>query len=261
MVNANKSKQVSEQQQQAQSTANSEGFNLGMQNAFNQGQSTQGGSSFGQSSQDVWGGNTGALGDLFGAAQGLIGASGGAGAGAQGVANDARNAWMQQLTPGGNPYFSQSMQGAIDAASRGFTQNVLPEMDARGVAAGQYGGARDQLARGQAAGQFGTELQNMAAQMGVQQYTADQNRALGALGMGGQVQGMQLSPLQLAGSLIGGPTVLGQSSQGASNFGQSSTAGGSSGINYGQNQSAAQSSSSGYGGSTGRSGGFGILSK
>jgi len=217
----------SNQQQQNQSYAQNESQSYGVTGS--QSGSTQGS----LNTQDVFGAQQPALQQLYGAAQGLLGQSGGAGMGAQGVANDARGAWLQQLQPGGNPYFSQSMQGAIDAATRGFNQNVLPGLADAGVAAGAYGMPRDQLARGQAAGMFGQDLTNMVGQMATQQYQGDQNRALGALGMAGQMQGLQLAPLQLAGQMIGGPTVLGQ----ASSFGQNSSS--SSGF--------AQSSGSGSG--------------
>jgi len=209
----------SNQQQQSQSYAQNESQSYGLTGS--------------QQSQDVFGAQQPALQQLYGAAQGLLGQSSGAGAGAQGVANDARGAWLGQLQPGGNPYFSQSMQGAIDAATRGFNQNVLPGLADAGVAAGAYGMPRDQLARGQAAGMFGQDLANMVGQMATQQYQGDQNRALAALGMAGQMQGLQLAPLQLAGQMIGGPTVLGQ----GSSFGQNASS--SSGF--------AQSSGSGSG--------------
>jgi hypothetical protein len=248
MVNANKSKQVSESQQQ--STANSTGWNYGQNQSFNLGQ--QGASNFGQTSQDVWGAQSPALQSLYGAAQSMLGSGAG-----QGVTDQAQAAWAQQLTPGGNPYFSQSLQGAIDAATRGFNQNVLPGLADQGVRADAMGTPRHQLAVGQAAGQFGQDLTNMVGQMSSQQYTADQNRALGALGMSGQMQGMQFAPLLAAAQAIGGPTVLGQSQTGGQSFGTS--VGGSSGFTAGGNQSNAQSS--GFGGSTGRSAGFGIASK
>jgi len=259
MVNANKSKSVSQQQQVSQSTAESSGWNAGANQSFNLQGSQQGGSNFGQSSQDIWGGQAPALQQLYGAAQSLLG--GAQPAGAEGVGDAARSAWMQQLTPGGNPYFSQSVQGAIDAATRGFTQGVLPQLTDQGVQAGAYGGVRDQLARGQAAGQFGEGLANMVGQMSSQQYGADQSRALQALGMAPGLQNMAYQPLQQAASMIGGPTVLGQSQSGGSSFGSSFGQGGSTGWTAGENLSNAQSSSSGFGGTTSRSGGIGILSK
>jgi hypothetical protein len=248
MGNFNKSKAVSEQQQQ--STASSTGWNVGQNDAFNVGQ--QGAQNFGQTSQGVWDAQSPALQSLYGAAQSMLGSGAG-----QGVTDQAQAAWAQQLTPGGNPYFSQSLQGAIDQATRGFNQSVLPGLTDQGVAAGAMGTPRHQLAVGQAAGQFGQDLTNMVGQMSSQQYTADQNRALGALGMAPQMQGMQFQPLLAASQAIGGPTVLGQSQSGGSSFG--TTLGGSSGYTAGGNQSNAQSS--GYGGSTQRSGGLGILSK
>lgn len=197
--------------------------NRGSQNQFSTSEARN--SSVSMSGQDVWGAQQPALQSLYATGQALLGGSGDALGGAQGVAGDARNAWLQQLTPGGNPYFSQSLQGAIDSATRGFTQNVLPALADAGAAAGQYGSPRDQLARGVAAGQFGQDLTNMVGQMATQQYQGDANRALGALGMAPQMQSMQLAPLALAQQLIGGPTVLGSSVGASSGYATSASQG------------------------------------
>lgn len=161
-----------------------------------------------QSKSDVWGAQQPALSSLYDAALNFAQARTPAGQSAQQVAGQAQNAWMQQLTPGGNPYFERSVQGAIDQATQGFTQQVLPELDARGVQVGQYGQARDSLARGQAAGIFGQGLANTVSGMYANQYQGDQNRALSALGQAQQVQNLQSAPLTTAAGIIGGPTVL-----------------------------------------------------
>ncbi|MGL4650334.1 MAG: hypothetical protein ACRC1H_13080, partial [Caldilineaceae bacterium] len=134
MGSANSSKQKQTAGSWAEGGSDNQSFN----------QSAQGGSSYGQgtTSQGVWGQQAGALNDLYGQAQGLMGGTSAPGQAAQGVAGEARNAWLSQLSPGGNPYFEKSVQGAIDSATQGFTRNVLPELDARGVGMGQYGGAR-----------------------------------------------------------------------------------------------------------------------
>ncbi|MGL4649829.1 MAG: hypothetical protein ACRC1H_10505 [Caldilineaceae bacterium] len=191
--------------------------------------------------------------DLYGQAQGLMGGTSAPGQAAQGGAGEARNAWLSQLSPGGNPYFEKSVQGAIDSATQGFTRNVLPELDARGVGMGQYGGARDNLARGEAAGMFAQGLSRDVGGMYANQYAGDQNRALQALGMSQGIQGMQTQPLRDAGALIGGPTVLGQSqnTQGASNWGSSI------GQSFGQSWNQASSNSAG----SGKSAGIGVGGK
>jgi len=183
-----------------------------------------GGMSLGQSTgtQDIWGAQQPALSQLYAQAQQLMGGQGAMGQGAAGVAGQARNAWADQLTPGGNPYFERSVQGAINSATTGFNQNVLPQLDARGVATRQYGSERDNLARGQAAGDFGASLANQVGGMYAQQYQGDRALAGQALGMAPQMQAMQTAPLTTAAGIIGGPTVLGQqqSSSLANNFAQ-----------------------------------------
>jgi hypothetical protein len=187
--------------------------------------------------QDIWGAQAPALAQLYAQAQGLMNGRGAAGQGAMGVAGQARDAWADQLTPGGNPYFERSVQGAINQATTGFKQDIMPALDARGVQAGQYGGQRDSLARGQAAGDFGAALSNNVANMYAQQYQGDRALAGQALGMAPQMQAMQTAPLTTAAGIIGGPTVLGQQSatSGSSNFGTQSSANVSSGTAQSQN--------------------------
>lgn len=261
-------RQHQEAQQTGSSSSQSESGNEGYGYSGGQSQGTsyggsQGGS-YGQSAttSDVWGAQQPALQGLYAQAANLAGGTSAAGQGAAGVADQARGAWMNQLTPGGNPYFERSVQGAIDQATRGFTEGVLPELDARGVAVGQYGGARDSLARGQAAGTFGEGLANQVAGMYSQQYAGDQQRALGALGLSGNVQGLYTQPLQTASGIIGGPTVLSQqqSSSGAqnsaynqsqnmaSNFGENTQQGWGSAISEAINQG--NSSGSGWNANT-----------
>jgi hypothetical protein len=235
-------------------TGQSYGQNTSDATAFNRGES------FGQntglqssvSRQDVYAPQEDALRGLYGAASGLL-AGGERAGGADAIAQSARNAWQQSLTPGGNPYFERNVQGAIDQAARGFRESVVPELDARGVAAGQYGGTRDSLARGQAAGQFGQGLAQMTGQMYADQYGADQQMRSAALGQTGAMQGAQFAPLREAQGLVGGPTVLGQGSsigttqgtQGSSTVGESiSRAQGSQGAsNYGRSSGGSQASS------------------
>lgn len=219
-----------------ESATHGESQGTGYSTSFNRATGSSQGLTGGQSasSQDVWGAQSPALAQLYQQAGQLMGGQGSMGQAATGVAQDARNAWMNQLTPGGNPYFEKSVQGAIDSATSGFTRGVLPELEARGVGVGQYGGQRDSLARGQAAGDFGDALQRNVGQMYAQQYGGDRALAGQALGMGGQIQGMQTAPLTTAGSLIGGPTVLGQ--QQASNFGLQSSQNQSYGASMAENQ-------------------------
>jgi hypothetical protein len=198
-IGGSRAKQSANAQQSSQST----------------GWTESGSASTGQTSQDVWGAQSPALQQLFGAAQGLLGG----GAGAPQV-EQAQQAWQSALSPGTNPYFSQSMQAAIDQATRGFTQGVLPQLADQGVAVGQLGTPRHQLAVGQAAGQFGQDLAGMVTHGYAQQYGADQQMRMQALGMAPQMAALNFSPLQAAAGVIGGPTVLGQGSQQSASFGR-----------------------------------------
>ena len=244
MGSAGGSKQSSSGWNQAQSQSASMGGNQSQNSAFNQ--ALSGGSSTGssQSQQGVWGAQAPGLSSLYGAAQQLIG-GGGQAAGLNATAGAANDAWRSMLTPGGNPYFSQNVQGAIDQATQSFNRQVMPELDARGVAAGQYGSSRDNLARGEAAGLFGQGMGRTVGDMYAQQYGVDQQRQAAALGMTGAMQGAQLAPLTAAQGLLGGPTVLGSSSsqQAGNQFG--SSMGASQGTSSGWNQAISDSFAAG----------------
>jgi len=227
------------------------GFNRSGSENWNQQGSSQ--------TQDVWGGQAPYLQQLYQQAGQLA-----QGGGAMGnIANQAQGAWLQQLTPGGNPYFERAVQGSIDQATRGFTQGVLPALEARGVGVGQYGQPRDQLARGQAAGEFGAGLANSVAQQYASQYQGDQGRALQALGMGGQIQDMQSAGLRQGAQIIGGPTVLGQGSSFGtgygSSFGDAQNWNQSTGGSSEWNRSSSTATSKGK--SSGKEAGFGIGGK
>jgi hypothetical protein len=199
------------------------------------------------SGQNVWGAQGGALGDLYAQAQALIGGQSPYGqAGAQ-VGQAGANAWQGQLTPGANPYFDQSVQASIDQATESFKRQVLPELDARSVGAGQLGGSRDQLARGEAAGLFGQSVAQTAAQQRAQMYEGDQNRVLQAIGLTPAMQQSQYAPLSVAASLIGGPTVLNQAQ--------------SSGWGNAQNWQQAQSESQAGGKGGSKAFNMGVMSK
>jgi hypothetical protein len=193
MASVGSSKSGASQNANNWSSATSSGFNEAM----------------GMGQQDVFGAQQPALQSLYANAQQLL-QGGGAAAQQQGMMDKAAGAWAQQLQPGGNPYFSQSVQGAIDQATQGFNRQVLPGLQSNAVQAGGYGGARDQLAQGEAAGLASQGISRMVGDMYANQYGADQNRALGALGMAPQLGAMAFQPQQQAAAMIGGPTVLGR---------------------------------------------------
>lgn len=208
-------------------------------NTYNQSSSNQGQQA--TSGQNVWGDQSLALNQLYGQSSGILTGNSPYAQEANQLGAMGQQAWQGQLTPGANPYFDQAVQASIDQATESFKKGTLADLDARSAGVGQLGSARDRLATGEAAGQFGTSIAQTAAQQRAQQYSADQDRALQAIGMTGNMQQSAYSPLSVAASLIGGPTVL--------NSSQSTGWGGSQSM--GQGGSNAWSASSGYGQGTG----------
>ena len=193
-----------------QKTENSQSSG-GAMDSRNVSQSTSAQGNQAVSGQSVWGDQQGALSNLYAQAQGLLGGSSPYGQQAGMVGQQGQNAWAQQLTPGANPYFDQAVQASIDQATQSFQRGALADLDARSAGVGQLGSSRDRLATGEAAGLFGQSIAQTAAQQRAQQYSADQDRSLQAIGMTGNMQQSAYSPLSVAASLIGGPTVLNQS--------------------------------------------------
>jgi hypothetical protein len=220
-MNASKSKQQQQATQQASGWTNA------------------GSASYGGSQQDVWGGQVPALQSLYGNAQALLGDPGQMTQGFGQTMGQGVNAWAGALQPGKSPYFDASLTQAIDAATRGFTQNVLPSLQDAGIRAGAVGSPRAQLAQGQAAGMFGQDLQNMVAQMANQQYGMDRQLQGQALAMTPAMAGSWFQPLAQAAQAIGGPTVLGQSQNASQSFAQ--------GANQSTGQSSGSGSSKGFG--------------
>jgi len=218
-----------------QSSSNAYGYSQGVTGS----QSTN--------AQSVYGAQEPALSQLYGAAGDLLSGTSAPGAVAGGIGAQGADAWASLLRPGANPYSDAAVQASIDDATEAFKRQVLPELDARGVGAGQYGSSRDALARGEAAGMFGGELAQRTAQMRSDLYTGDMNRVLSAVGMTPMLQQSAFAPLSVAASLIGGPTVLGQ--------GQSSSFGTQTAENWAQSQSSGRSSGRQY--NTSGSGGIG----
>lgn len=197
------------------------------------------------SAQNVWGAQADPLQQLYAQAGGLMAGTNPYGQAAQGVAGAGSQAWQQQLTPGQNPYFDQAVQASIDQATDSFKRQVLPELESRGVGAGQYGSSRDQLARGEAAGMFGQSVAQTAAQQRAQQYSSDQSRVMQAIGMTPTMQQSQYAPLSVAASLIGGPTVLSQSQSSGYSQGENTSSGYSQGTSSSRGRAFGTSGSGG----------------
>jgi len=135
--------------------------------------------------------------DLYGRGQGLVDNF----QPNQAMADQSQQAYGQMLQPQGNPYLDQMAGGYQDQLGR-----MNQQTGGQAALTGGYGGGRHGIAESQNA-------QNMGQQMGQfygQQYQGDQNRALGALSQGQNVN--QLSPemqrmqyLGQYGNILGGP--------------------------------------------------------
>jgi len=166
-----------------------------------------------QSTSDVWGGMAPFLTDLYSRGQGLVDQF----QPNQQMGDQAQQAWGNLVSPQGNPYLDQ-MAGQFQ------DQLGIMNQQSGGQAAltGGYGGGRHGVAES-------LNTQNMGQQMGQfygQQYQGDQQRALGALGMGQSVlgmsgQGQQMQNLQQYGGLIGAPAMTSQSSGSSKGMGGS----------------------------------------
>ena len=173
--------------------------------------SNQQAQSQGTTSSNVWSEMVPFLQDLYGRGQGLVDQF----QPDTQMFGQAQQAWQQQINPQGNPYLDQ-MAGQFQ--------------DQLGIMNQQTGGAAG-LTGGFGGGRHGVaeslNVRNMGQQMGSfygGQYQQDQNRAMGALGMGQSVLGLapqqqQMQNLQQYGGLIGSPVMT---SQGTSTSGSKS---------------------------------------
>lgn len=133
------------------------------------------------------------------------------------VPGQAMQAWGQQLNPQANPYLNDMTQVFRDQLGQA-------NMGAGGQAAatGGFGGGRQGVAEHLNQQKYATNVNQFLGN----QYQGDMNRAQGALGMTGQMMGLdpwqqQMQAMQQGANLIGSPTVLGEgsSSQRSSGFG------------------------------------------
>lgn len=164
-----------------------------------------------RSQQNVWGGQSPYLQDIYNQAQNVYQAGMPQ---AQNLVGQAQQAWGQQLQadPTQSPYFQNAVMGAINPAIQQFTQQVLPNLRSQDIAGGTYGGSRRGIAEGLGANALAQNVFNTASQMGQQAYGQGLQARQGALGMAPSVMGLQFAPLQQYAGLIGGPTTLSSSS-------------------------------------------------
>lgn len=244
-------------------------------------------SSSGSSSQDIWGGQSPYLSDVYGQAQGAYGnamnsingltpsvqnqVSSAAGSAAGGYGNQMNGGFSAGLAGqiGPNAY-ADAMKGQIANDAMKLRQQSLGSLDARAAAAGMSGssGYRDQVAgmnddiNEQALNamtqvgynSFDRAVQNQLALAG--QMDANQQNAMGNVQNIQQSSMNQFNPAMVGlnaagqyGQIIGGPTTLSQSQQNSNSTNSSFN----NGMNMGLGMNQAVGVNNSYGANTGNS--------
>jgi hypothetical protein len=294
------SKSKSNNSSSSQNVNNSQGVSSGINmnygvnqsGNFGQNSSSGGGSSFNESTQDVYGAQAPYLQDVYGQAQGAFNQGmtdvngmrpevqqqlGDAlGAAGQGYGNQMGGGFAGELAGqvGPNSYVD-AMKGQVADDAQLLKQQNLGGLDARAAAAGMSGssGYRDQV--NDMTNQVDRNALNQMSQIGYNAHNQgiqnqmqlagmqDQNQqnAMGNLQNIQQGSMNQFNPAmmgqQMAGQYaqtIGGPTVLGNSSGGSTNFNQSSgtNMGFSNGMNMGMGVNGSANIGNSFGSSTGQ---------
>lgn len=144
---------------------------------------------------------------------------------------------LQQAMSQTNPWLESAISGVGQDIGQNLAENILPTLRSGGVAAGQFGGSRGQIAQGLAAQGAQEEFSQVANQMRMQDISRQQ-AAAGMLtqsqlaGAAGAMQGApmafqfgmspynaQWAPLNQYARLISPPVVTGQSDSSGFNFG------------------------------------------
>jgi hypothetical protein len=262
------------------------GMNYGQTQSGNQ--SSSSGSSFNQSSQDVWGAQQPHLENVYGSATDQYGqaigqindmqpmvqdqVSGSFNQGQQGFGNQMQGGFAQGLQGqvGPNSYVNALAGDMMSDAQKIKAQN-LQGLDARAAASGMSGSSGyhnannmmaesvdDATMQGMNQLRFGAHNQGVQNQMNLANMM-DRNQQFGVANTGAMQQNAmnQFNPAMaglnatgMYGQIIGGPTTLTQSSGGSSN--SSSSSGFSDSVNYGMNQSGGYTGSNNYGTNVGQ---------
>ena len=284
--NSSQNSSVGQNTGQSNGANASVGMNFGQTQSGNQ--SSSSGSSFNQSSQDVWGAQAPHLENVYGSATDQYGQAIDQINGMQpGVQNQVNQAAAQGMGGFGNQMeggFAQGLQGQVgpnsyvnalagdmmsDAAK--IKQQNLGGLDARAAAAGMSGSSGyhnsanqmannvdEQTMQGMNQLRFNAQNQGVQNQMNLAGMM-DRNQQFGVANTGNMQQAAmnQFNPAMaglnatgMYGQIIGGPTTLTQSSGGSSN--SSSSSGFSDSVNYGMNQSGGYTGSNNYGTNVGQ---------
>jgi hypothetical protein len=228
------------------------GYSSSLANSVNAAQNT--------SSQNVWGAQAPALGNLYQQAQDKAGQgvdAGSAGAMATGIGALSKLAGgttpLDQFATPNSALAQQQLGAAATQIGNQFNRVVLPGLTSSAGVAGALGGSRDMLARGLAA----SDAQQQIADAGTSIYSNMWNSAASAAagktdamlsagqalpGAALQNFGLSWAPLQQLAGILGGPTVLGQSS--GNSFGLSQA--GSQSENWNSSKSTQSASNFGF---------------
>lgn len=80
------------------------------------------------------------------------------------------NQLIQGADPLNNPFFQSTLDAIIRPITEGYTQEVLPGIDAGALEAGQYGGSRQGVAQGAASNAYLRNVGDAATQFGTEAY-------------------------------------------------------------------------------------------
>lgn len=284
--NSSQNSSVGQNTGQSNGANASVGMNFGQTQSGNQ--SSSSGSSFNQSSQDVWGAQAPHLENVYGSATDQYGqaidqingmqpmvqdqVNQTYGQGAAGYGNQAQGGFAQGLQGqvGPNSYVN-ALAGDMMSDAAKIKQQNLGGLDARAAASGMSGSTGYHNSANQMANnvdeqtmQGMNQLRFNAHNQGVQNNMnlagmMDRNQQFGVANTGNMQQAAmnQFNPAMaglnatgMYGQIIGGPTTLTQSSGGSSN--SSSSSGFSDSVNYGMNQSGGYTGSNNYGSNVGQ---------
>jgi hypothetical protein len=122
------------------------------------------------------------------------------------IANVGGNALTQLVAgadPLNNPFFQSTLQALLRPITEGFTENVLPGIDAGAVQAGGFGGSRQGVAQGAATGNYLDSLGTTATTFGTNAYQAGLDSLGRALLAAPAVQQMGIVPSNIL-TAVGG---------------------------------------------------------
>ncbi|RLB98765.1 MAG: hypothetical protein DRH90_21420 [Deltaproteobacteria bacterium] len=210
-----------------------QGGSTGFNSASGGNESTQTNDSFGNSSQDVWGPQSGHLQGVYGGAQGLyqgqqgqLAAEGNRAGNMIGdVQQGAMGQWQDKISDGNVNAYTDQMKQSIAKDAGNASNQMMNSLDARAAGSGMSGGSRHGTAIGQGLTGINDSMLKQQANVGYQAEESARNRQMQALGQSQNMANLgmagfnpmnaQWSGLQNYAGAVGGPTALSQSQQGS----------------------------------------------